>query len=680
MQKIRRAALVAVSLFALSLSAGLVSAQDAGKAEIGNWGFDLSAIDPAVKPGDDFFRYAGGTWMKNTQIPADKASYGSFVMLRDKAEADVQETIEASAKETHAPGSAGQKVADFYKAFLDTATIEAKGLEPAKADLDLIRAASSHADIARIMATPGLPGGPIGMSPGIDSKDPNKYIIDVGQSGLGLPDRDYYLRSDKQFADIRTAYQAHIAKMLGMAGYPDADKAAADILKLETQIATDSWENTKRRDPVAMYNPKSKAELTVFAPGFPWAESFEVLGIPNFDRFIVNESDAVQKLAALYLATPVDTWKAYLTFHYLDTFASVLPKAYDDASFAFASLLSGQKEQRPRWKRAISALGGSLGEAVGELYVARHFTPKAKEEMLQLVENLRAAYKVRIEKLDWMGADTKKEALNKLASFRVKIGYPDKWRDYAAFEVKPDDALGNFKRSSEYEWKRQAARLDQPTDKDEWYMPPQTVNAYYNPVFNEIVFPAAILQPPFFDPNADPAVNYGAIGAVIGHEMGHGFDDQGSQFDANGNLRNWWTAEDLKRFQERTKTLGDQYSQFEPLPGIKVNGALTMGENIGDLGGIEVAHEAYKISLNGQTPEVKDGFTGEQRFFLGFAQVWRSLYRDEAIRDQVLSDPHSPAQYRVNGVVPNVDDWYAAFQIPADAKLFIAPEKRVKIW
>ena len=678
MLKLRRAAMVAASLISLSIAGGFATAAD-GKPEIGNWGFDLGAIDPSVKPGDDFFRYAGGTWMKNTQIPPEKTSYGSFVMLRDKAEADVQETIEANAKETHAAGSVGQKVADFYNTFIDTASIEAKGIAPAQPDLDLIKAASSHDDIAGIMAIPGMPGGPVGMGPGIDSKDPNKYVIDIVQSGLGLPDRDYYLRDDKQFADIRTAYQAHIAKMLTMAGYPDAEKAAADILKLETQIATDSWENAKRRDPVAMYNPKTLAELQAFAPDFPWAPSLDKMGIPTFQRFVVNESDAVQKLAALFKTTPVDTWKAYLTFHYLDSYAPYLPKAYDDQSFAFNSLLSGAKEQRPRWKRAISALGGSLGEAVGELYVARHFSPEAKDQMLQLVENLRAAYKVRIEALDWMSPETKKEAQAKLASFRVKIAYPDTWRDYSGFEVISGDALGNAKRSAAYEWQRWAARLDKPTDKDEWFMPPQTVNAYYNPVFNEIVFPAAILQAPFFDKNADPAVNYGAIGAVIGHEMGHGFDDQGSQFDAGGMLRNWWTAEDLARFKERTSLLGAQYGAFEPLPGIKVNGELTMGENIGDLGGIEVAHEAYKISLNGQTPEVKDGFTGEQRFYLGFAQIWRSLYRDEAVRNQVLSDPHSPAEYRVNGVVPNVDDWYAAFNIQ-NGKLFIAPEKRVRIW
>jgi predicted metalloendopeptidase len=678
MLKIRRAAMVAVSLLSLSLAAAFASAAD-GKPEIGTWGFDLTAIDPSVKPGDDFFRYAGGTWMKNTQIPAEKTSYGSFVMLRDKSEADVQTTIETNAKKTHAPGSVGQKVADFYTTFLDTGAIEAKGLAPAQPDLDLIRAAASHDQIAEIMAIPGMPGGPVGMGPGIDPKDPSKYVIDISQSGLGLPDRDYYLRDDKQFADIRAAYQAHIAKMLTMSGYADAEKAAADILALETRIATDSWENTRRRDPVAMYNPKTRAELQAFAPDFPWGPSLDKLGIPSFERFVVNESDAIQKLSALFKATPVDTWKAYLTFHYLDAYAAYLPKAFDEQAFAFNSVLSGAKEQRPRWKRAISALGGSLGEAVGQLYVADHFSPEAKGQMLQLVENLRAAYKVRIEGLDWMSADTKKEALAKLASFRVKIGYPDQWRDYSGFEVIAGDALGNARRSAAFEWKRWADRLDKPTDKDEWFMPPQTVNAYYNPVFNEIVFPAAILQAPFFDQYADPAVNYGAIGAVIGHEMGHGFDDQGSQFDSNGMLRNWWTPEDLARFKERTKVLGEQYGAFEPLPGIKVNGSLTMGENIGDLGGIEVAHEAYKISLNGQTPEVKDGFTGEQRFYLAFAQVWRSLYRDEAIRNQVLSDPHSPPEYRVNGVVPNVDDWYAAFNIQ-DGKLYIAPEKRVRIW
>ena len=677
---LRRRAAMAASVLALSIAAGFSSFASDGKPTIGAWGFDLSGMDTSVKPGDDFFEYVGGTWIKNTEIPADKTNYGSFTALRDKAEADVKATIEENAKGQHEPGSAGQKVADFYNAFLNTDLIEQKGLEPAKADLDAIAAAKTHEDIAKIMATPGMPGGPVAITPGVDSKNPGIYTIDIYQSGLGLPEKDYYFREDQQFKDIRAAYQAHIAKMLTLVGYPDAEKHAADIMALETAMAKDSWEMAKRRDPVAMYNPKSRAELIAFAPDFPWAETFDVLGIPSFDRFVANEADAIQKLTKIYKDTPVETWKAYLTFNYLSSYASVLPKAYDDESFAFAALLSGQKEQRPRWKRAISAVNGSLGEAVGQLYVAKYFPPEAKAEMLKLVENLRAAYKARIENLPWMSDATKQEALKKLAAFRPKIGYPDKWRDYSALEVKPDDALGNAKRSAVYEWNRYAARLDQPVDKDEWFMSPQTVNAYYNPSFNEIVFPAAILQAPFFDVNADPAINYGGIGGVIGHEMGHGFDDQGSKTDADGILRNWWTPDDEAKFKERVAALGAQYGAFEPLPGIKVNGALTMGENIGDLGGVEVGLEAYKLSLNGAEAPVLDGFTGIQRFFLGWGQVWRSKYRDEALRNQVLSDPHSPARYRVNGVVPNVDDWYAAFSIPADAKMFIAPEKRVKIW
>ena len=677
---LRRRAAMAASVLAISIAAGFSGFAADGKPVIGAWGFDTSGMDTSVKPGDDFFEYVGGTWLKNTEIPADKTSYGTFVILRDKSEADVQATIEENAKAEHAPGSVGQKVADFYNAFLDTDLIEQKGLDPARADLDLIAAASSHEDIARIIATPGLPGGPLGISAGIDAKDPGKYVVGVSQSGLGLPDREYYFRDDKQFQDIRTAYQGHIGKMLTLAGYADAEKHAADILALETAIAQDSWERVKRRDRNAMYNPKSREELVAFAPDYPWADSFEVLGISSFDRFVVYELDAVEKLAKLFRATPVETLKAYLTFKYLSAYASVLPKAFDDESFAFDSVVSGQPEQRERWKRGISALSGSLGEAVGQLYVAKYFPPEAKAEMLKLVENLRVAYQRRIENLPWMSDVTKKEALRKLAAFRPKIGYPDKWRDYSALEVRPDDALGNMKRSAAFEWNRRAERLDQPTDKDEWFMPPQTVNAYYNSAFNEIVFPAAILQAPFFDLAADPAINYGGIGGVIGHEMGHGFDDQGSKTDADGILQNWWTPEDEAAFKERVAALGAQYGQYEPLPGLKVNGDLTMGENIGDLGGVEVALEAYKISLNGAEPEVIDGFTGVQRFFLGWGQIWRSKYRDEAMRNQVLSNPHSPPRYRVNGVVPNVDDWYGAFSIPDDAKMFIAPENRVKIW
>ncbi len=680
MLALRRRAALAASALAISIAAGFTGFAADQKPTIGEWGFDISGMDTSVKPGDDFFEYVGGAWLRNTEIPADKTSYGTFVMLRDKAEADVQATIEENAKNQHAPGSVGQKVADFYKAYLDTDLIEQKGLEPAKPDLDLIAAAASHEDVAKIIATPGLPGGPLSISAGIDAKDPGKYVVAVGQSGLGLPDREYYFRDDQQFKDIRAAYQAHIGRMLTLVGYADAEKHAEAIMALETSIAQDSWERVKRRDRNAMYNPKNREELVAFAPDYPWAESFDVLGIQSFDRYVVYELDAVEKLAKLFRATPVETLKAYLTFKYLSAYASVLPKAFDEEAFAFDKVLSGQPEQRERWKRGISALSGALGEAVGQLYVAKYFPPEAKAEMLKLVENVRAAYQRRIENLPWMSDLTKQEALRKLAAFRPKIGYPDKWRDYSAFEVKPDDALGNFKRSAAYEWNRRAERLDQPTDKDEWFMPPQTVNAYYNSAYNEIVFPAAILQAPFFDLAADPAINYGGIGGVIGHEMGHGFDDQGSKTDADGILRNWWTPEDEAAFKERVAALGAQYSQYEPLPGLKVNGDLTMGENIGDLGGVEVALEAYKISLNGAEPEVIDGFTGLQRFFLGWGQIWRSKYRDEAMRNQVMSNPHSPPQYRVNGVVPNVDDWYDAFSIPADAKMFIAPENRVKIW
>jgi predicted metalloendopeptidase len=680
MLSIRRAAFAA-SLLVLAACTGVQSDHTAAKPVIGAWGFDTASMDTTVRPGDDFFKYVNGTWIKTNKIPDDKARYGSFDALGDKSEADVRATVEENAKLTHEPGSTGQKVADFYNSFLDTAAIEAKGLDAARADLDAIAGLKTAADVAALMALPGLPGGPIGMGIGLDAKNPDAYVVDIGQDGLGLPDRDYYLRKDKQFADIRAAYKAHIEAMLKLAGYPDAAKAASAILKLETQIAKDSWELAKRRDPNATYNPMTRADLMAFAPGYPWEQAFGAMKLPaGYERFIVAEKDAVQKLAGIFAKTPVSTWKAYMTFHYLDAYAGVLPKAYDDESFAFGSMLSGQKVQRERWKRGISALNRTLGEAVGELYVARYFSPEAKAEMLKLVENLRAAYKARIEALDWMGPETKAQALAKLAAFRVKIGYPDKWRDYSDLEIVAGDALGNMKRSAAYEWRRNLARLEKPTDRDEWFMPPQRVNAYYNPVFNEIVFPAAILQAPFFDLAADPAVNYGAIGAVIGHEMGHGFDDQGAKFDASGHLRNWWTAEDEARFKARTKVLGEQYSAFEPLPGIHVNGDLTMGENIGDLGGISVAHEAYRMSLNGETPEVVDGFTGEQRFFLGYGQVWRAIQRDESLRNQVLSDPHSPPMYRVNGVVPNVDDWYAAFGIAADGKMFIAPEKRVKIW
>jgi predicted metalloendopeptidase len=514
---------------------------------------------------------------------------------------------------------------------------------------------------------------------------------------LSLPDRDYYLKTDPQFADIRQKFVTHAGRMLALAGHTEAraKSEAAQILSLETEIAKLHWERAKRRERELTYNLMTVQSLERDAPAYPWAAAFRSAGLalppgpsaqhegnaPVLREVVVAEWSAVPELAKLFRSTPVGTWKSYLTYHYLSASASVLPKAFDDENFDFyGRILNGQPEQRLRWKRAVQAVNAALGEAVGELYVAKHFPPESKAAMEALVGNLRKAYAEHIANEPWMTPETRQVALEKLEAFRSKIGYPVKWRDYSKLTIKPGDAFGNHERAEVFEWNRQLARLDKPTDRDEWGMTPQTVNAYYNPTFNEIVFPAAILQPPFFDSKADPAVNYGAIGGVIGHEMGHGFDDQGSKSDAKGILRTWWKPEDIDAFKQRTGALADQYAQFEPLPGLHLNGRLTLGENIGDLGGLTMAHDAYRMSLNGAVPPVIDGLSADQRFFLSWAQVWRELIRPEALRNRILTDPHSPAEYRVNGVVRNVDAWYSAFEVKPGDKLYLAPEQRVRIW
>ncbi len=676
----------AVSLGALGLGTGVwrqVARAAAGKVEIGTWGVDLAAMDRSINPGDDFFRFTGGTWMKNTQIPSDRSRWGSFDMLRAKSEEDVRAVLDDAAKGALRPGSPERKAVDQYRAFLDTAAIDAKGLDPAKDDLARIAAAQTHEDIVSFVAAPDTAANsPIAVFVTIDPKRPNVYVPAVVQAGLGLPDRDYYLKPDAKFAEARTKYRAFVETMLKLADYPDAAASADAIVAVEHKIAEIHWPREKSRDRDLTYNPKSRTELKAFAPEFPWDAGMASFGAPAQDFFIVAQVDAVQSLAKLFRATPVATWRAYLTFHTLNGMSDVLPKAFDDASFDFfGRVISGQPEQLDRWKRAVNALSGqTMGEAAGRLYVKRNFSPQSKAAMRDLVENLRAAYKVRISKLPWMSEETRKAALRKLATINVKIGYPDKWRDYTGLEIKPGDAFGNRKREDAFDRARDVARLSKPADKSEWGMSPQTVNAYYRSTWNEIVFPAAILQPPFFDLGADPAVNYGAIGAVIGHEMGHGFDDQGAKSDEFGVLRKWWNEEDERRFKELTGKLADQYSKFEALPGLFVNGRLTLGENIGDLGGLNVALEAYKISLKGKEPPVIDGFTGVQRFFLGFAQVWRQLIRDDRLRNQVVSDPHSPGEFRANGTVRNMDEWYEAFDVKPQAKLYLPPDQRVRIW
>ncbi len=650
-------------------------------ARIGAWGVNLQDRDPTAKAGDDFYRHCIGRWLDTNQIPADRTSWSTFAVLADEAEMRLKQLVEALPANA-APGTSEQKVGDLYRTYLDTAAIEKPGLAPVRPSLDAIAAARTHEDIARIMGRPDMPvRAPIGEGITVDQKNPDRYIVAVSQGGLGLPERDYYLKDDAKLVEIRAKYQAHIERMLALAGQKNAAEQAKSILELETQIARIHWPIAKRRERDLTYNLRTREELEKLAPEYPWQAQLAASGIAAQREFVVRELDAVEGLGKLFGQVPVATWRSYLTYHFLSNVADTLPKAFDDERFDFyGRTLNGQPQQRDRWKRAVNALDGSLGEALGQLYVARYFPPDSKAKMLTLVENLRAAYAERVKQLPWMSEATKKAALEKLATFRPKIGYPDKWRDYSALEIRAGDAYGNAVRAAVFDWNRDVNRLGKPTDRDEWGMTPQTVNAYYNPTFNEIVFPAAILQPPYFDPNADPAVNYGAIGGVIGHEMGHGFDDQGAKSDARGILRTWWAPEDEAAFKKLVDNLATQYDGYVALPGLNVNGRLTLGENIGDLGGLSVALEAYRISLKGQPAPVLDRITGEQRFFLAWAQAWRNLMRDERVRTQVMSDPHSPPQFRVNGVVRNMDAWYTAFGVQPGDKLYLPPEERVRIW
>jgi putative endopeptidase len=654
---------------------------NAAKAQIGPWGLDLAAGDRSVKPGDDFYRYADGKWLDTTQIPLDRTSWGSFVELADRSERQVREIVEALPADAP-PGSTEQKAGDFYRAYLDAVAIEQKGLSPALPGLQAIAAARTHEQLADLMGRPDLNlKAPVGVGITTDQKNPDRYIVVILQSGLSLPDRDYYLKDDPVFANLRAKYKTHVERMLTLAGEQNAAAEAVSILDIETRIAKVHWPAAKRRERDLTYNLRTRAELDQLSPGFPWQPLLAAQGLDGQAEFVVRELDAVQALSGLFKQIPVERWHAYFEYQYLAANGDVLPAAFDAERFDFyGHILNGQPQQRERWKRAVAALNGGLGEVTGRLYVQKYFPPEAKQKVVALVENLRLAYSSRIQQLPWMSAETKKVALEKLAAFRPKIGYPDKWRDYSALLVVPGDAFGNKTRADVFEWNRQLERLGKPTDRDEWHMTPQTINAYYNPTFNEIVFPAAILQPPFFDAHADAAVNYGGIGGVIGHEMGHGFDDQGSKSDARGVLRTWWLPEDDQAFRKRVDSLAAQYDQFEALPGLNVNGRLTLGENIGDLGGLSVAYEAYHISLHGKKAPVLDGFTGDQRFFLSWAQVWRSLYRDEQLRTLVMSNPHSPPKFRVNGPVRNLDAWYTAFDVGAGDRLYLPPEDRVRIW
>ena len=648
----------------------------------GTWGFDLNGRDTSVRPGDSFMRFANGSALDRMQIPSDRTSYGSFALLRELSDNRVKVMIDALVARTDlVAGSDEQKIADAYRSYMDEARLEALDARPLQPYLAAIRAANTHDAMAVYMGqTQGRVGSSLfGTGISTDQKAPNRYVVSTGQSGLGLPNRDYYL--DARWAEKKVLYQAYVARMLEMIGWDNPVENAAAILAFETRIAEAHWTPIQNRNRDETYNEYTIDQLTSEAPGFAWQAYYTAVGVGDVPRLIVRQDTAMPLMAAIYAETPMDVIQAWQAFHSVDDAAPRLSRRFSDAQWEFRSRdLQGQPMQRSRDKRGISFAEGMLGEAIGRQYVAEYFPPEYRAQMEALVANLRIALGNRIPHYSWMSEATKAAALEKLAKFTVKIGYPDRWRDYSALEVRGDDLFGNTERAGIFQWQFQLNRLNDPVDKDEWGMTPQTVNAYYNSTNNEIVFPAAILQPPFFDPNGDAAVNYGAIGGVIGHEIGHGFDDQGSKSDGDGVLRNWWTPEDKANFETLTARLGAQYNTYEPLPGFFLQGGLTMGENIGDAAGVAVGLEAYHLSLNGQPSPVLDGVTGDQRFFYGWAQVWQTLYRDDALRQQVTVGPHSPAEFRVIGPLRNVDAWYEAFDVQPGDRYYLTPEERVRIW
>ena len=640
-------------------------------------------MNTGVRPGDDFNAYVNGAWIETAEIPADRASNSVGLEVHERAVENVRVIIEESAEGDFAKGTDEQKVGDLYASYMDMDTRNELGVAPLQDAFAAIDALASKEDLAIYFAEAGKLGVdvPFNLDQYADLKDPNTYMIYTWQGGLGLPDREYYFKEGEESENIRTAYVAHIAKMFQLAGLADGETAAQTIMDLETRMAEGHLEKEKTRDMVALYNKIPLNELPELMPGFAWQPYLEAAVISDIDGLVVTQPDYMKALDGILTDTDMDTWKTYLTWKVLRANASVLDEAIDNQNFEFYSkTLRGVEQQLPRWKRAVSVVNNNLGEVVGKVYVARHFPPEAKEQMLELVNNLIKAYGVSIRELDWMGEETKAEALDKLSKFTPKIGYPDDWKDYSGLAIEEGDLVGNLQRSALFQYEYKVNRQGGPVDRTEWDMTPQTVNAYFSPALNEIVFPAAILQPPYFDLAADDAVNYGAIGAIIGHEIGHGFDDQGSTFDGDGVLRNWWTDQDREEFKKRTAKLIEQYDQFAPFEDLHVNGEFTQGENIGDLGGLSIALLAYKLSLDGEEAPVLDGYTGEQRVFIGWAQGWRGKSRDEAMRVQINTDPHSPRQYRVNGVVRNIPEFYEAFDVTESDELYLAPEDRVEIW
>ncbi len=645
-------------------------------------GFDTETFNMGVRPQDDFYRYVNGTWLETTDIPADKSNFGAFTQLADQAEIDLRTIIEKAAMAEYRPaGSEVQKVGDLYRSYMDSTRVEDLGLTPLEGELARVDAIASHEDLIRYIGYNQRIGvtDPFSMFVGQDAKNATEYILFASQSGLGLPDRDYYFSNN--FAEVRDKYTAYIATMYDLAEWENGEAAAATIFDLEQRLAEHHWTRVQNRDRDATYNKYTFDEANALTPNLDWGLLLEAADATTAEAIIIRQPSYFEAVNTALAEVPLDAWKTYFQFKVLNGAASMLPQPFVDANFDFYSrTLSGIEAQRPRWKRAVSATNGTLGEMVGKLYVEEHFSPDAKTRMDEMIANLRTAFRQSIDGLEWMSPETRAQAQEKLQKFTPKIGYPEKWKDYEALEVDENDLFGNIRRSREVEYARNLNKLGNPVDRTEWFMTPQTVNAYYSPSMNEIVFPAAILQPPFFNVEADDAVNYGAIGAVIGHEFSHGFDDQGRKSDGDGNLRDWWTEEDADEFKTRAQGLIDQYAAFSPLDGLNVNGELTLGENIGDLAGLTMAYRAYQLSLNGEEAPVIDGFTGDQRFFIGWAQVWRRKYRDDELKRRLITDPHSPSEYRTNGIVANMPEFYAAFNVQPGDPMHRNDEERVKIW
>jgi endothelin-converting enzyme/putative endopeptidase len=636
-------------------------------------------MDRTVKPGDDFYRFAEGTWLRDHPIPADKTGAGYNYELPDETEVQVRAIVEEAAN--HPEDAMARQIGDFYAAWMDEAGLEVRGPAQLQPYLAKIAAVRDRHQLVQLMADPGF-ASPINIGPTVDEKDPTRYIVGTGQARLGLPTRDYYLLPDEKYFGFRKAYRAYIVQIQTLAGIADAEKKADAIIALETRLSRDQWTPEQNRDPVATYNPMTRAQLTKLAPEFDWDAVLARIGLGKQPIVDVGQPSAVAAAGKRIGDVSLETWKAWMTFRFISDHAAYLPKAYDQARFNFYSkTLNDVPEQRARWKRGMALLDQDLGEAVGQLYVAKHWSSATDAQAKELIADLRAAYADRINHAAWMDDATRKEALAKLASFDPRIGHPVKYIDYSSFKVSRENPLGNALASEEFQWQLGLSRLGKPVDRTLWDMTPQTVNAYYDPTMNQVTFPAAILQPPFFDAAADPAVNYGETGATIGHEMGHGFDDEGRQFDAKGRLRDWWTKRSADLYKVQAEKLAAQFDTYEPIPGVRIKGHLTLGENLADLGGLEAAYAAYHLytARHGEPPVI-DGYTGDQRFFIAYAQSWQGKRREGAVRAQLLSDPHSPEEFRVNGIVRNFGPWYQAFGVKPGDKLYLPPEQRVHVW